>query len=397
MISLNTKLPSKILCDQESRGSSGDDDSRNLIRMSPDRAGFAERQLQAFRNAFLTMLRNEAQGAMTSYLFHDLTRSSDFVLSGGSAWERKIADNVTQGSHFWSNDQGAIAHAIREGLVDTLPYRIKLVSYGGGEAQAFHSKEGQIIRALQVSDREITDFCAVDILPRYAHTLTYLAAETYNLEAQGVRGDFLRNGRLAISGSEGIPVVMIFGGPFENVPIDSAHPDVEKNVAIVWAKLNIQHGLGSIVIKTFDSDQDPVSQKERYAPTKNFEAFELSCFARAVEGGIITNPNYEVFPHWRMATEYDTEINSVRLMAECKKDHYLPTCGGEFNFRAGDKRTLTLSHKWDIDTHALIAHRAGYELLAVFSEAGNPNPVMVARAVRDPQPDLLEHVHFSRK
>ncbi len=389
------------------------DDSKTLIRMSPETTNFPQRQAGLFRAAFRNMMLGHTEGAMSSFLFHDLSGETaaelfgdlsydpTVILSGGSAWERRVAENKAKASRdqqsFWSNDQRLIAHALSKGLVTQLPEKTKFVSYGGGDAIAFRSNEGQIISAaLKYPAVEVTDLCAVDILARYAHTMSYIATETYGLESQGVRGDFLRNGRLGITETAGKPVVMIFGGPFENVFPDADFPDAVENATIAWAKMNFQHGIGSLVIKTFDSEQDPERQIEKYAPTRNFEAFELSFFARAIENGIIKNPQYDVFANWRMTTEFDKAAKAVKLLAECKQDHTLVTDEGSYDLKVGDKRTITLSHKWDIATHMSIAQRAGYELVATYKQQGNPNVLMVMRAANEPAQDLIPKINFGR-
>lgn len=396
-----------------------DGQSQNLITMRPalsDEA-FKAKQRKAFGDAFYQTMRGDAEGAMSTYLFYDLNPDSDIfsqglsydassILSGGRAWERRIHENAAkapnEGHSFIGDDKQAIAYAIKNGLLAQLPAKMQLVSYGGGDEQAFTANEGQVIRAVQQSpDHEVPNFCSVDILPRYVDTMTYVASRRYKLDSQGVQGDFLRNGRLAITKVEGAtPVVTIFGGPFENVSIDTNAPDIhaqaETNVAIAWAKMNIQHGLGSIVIKTFDSDQDKASQEAKYAPTRAFEAFELSFFARAVEDGIIKNPGYDVFEHWRLASEYDEAAKANKLYAECKKDHVVETETGNHPFKAGDRRTITLSHKWDQVAHRRCAERAGYEILGIYEQPGNKNVLMVARAARDPDADLMKYVPYGR-
>lgn len=394
-------------------------DSQTLITMRPalNDEAFIAKQGKAFSLAFHQTMRGEVEGAMSTYLFYDLSADSDSafgglsydassILSGGRAWERRINENAakppSEGHSFIGDDKQVISFALKNGLMALLPDKIQYVSYGGGDEQAFTANEGQLIKAAQLDPtKQILNFCSVDILPRYVDTMTYAASRRYKLDSQGVQGDFLRNGRLAINKVDGAtPVVMIFGGPFENVSVDTQKPDTaeqaETNVAIAWGKMNIQHGLGSIVVKTFDSDQDKTSQEAKYAPTRNFEAFELSFLARAVENGIINNPDYDVFEHWRLTSEYDVAARANKLHAECKKDHILQTVEGDQPFKAGDRRTITLSHKWDQAVHIRAAERAGYEVLEVFTQPGNKNLLMVAKAVRDPDADILKSIPYPR-
>jgi hypothetical protein len=391
-------------------------DSKTLITMhsSPNQDAFKAKQRNAFKTAFVQTLKDETEGAMSTYLFYDLNPDSNVffqgltydaptILSGGRAWERRIKENVNPSINqnqttYFSGDKRIINHALQNGLLALLPKKIQYVSYGGGDEQAFTTNEGQIIKATQAdSTMTITGLCAVDILPRYVDTMTYVASRRYTLDSQGVQGDFLRNGRLAISRSQdSTPVVMIFGGPFENVSVDAQNPDAHTNVAIAWGKMNIQHGLGSFVVKTFDADQNPLSQDKKYAPTRDFEAFELSFFARAVEDGIIKNPDYDVFEHWRLASAYSPADQAQKIYAECKKDHTLETDAGDYSFKSGDRRTITLSHKWDIAVHQRAVERAGYAIRGVFEEPGNKNILIVAEAVGDPDPDIMQHIPYVR-
>lgn len=394
-----------------------DGDSHNGIQMRPlpNHKEVEAKYKKAFREAFLETLRGNTEGALCTYLFYDLDPESDLIfggldydaptiLSGGRAWERRISENThptNKATSFLGSDRQLIAHALQHGLVHHLPTTIQLVSYGGGDDKAFIANEGQIIKAIQTDPaHEIENFCSVDILQRYVDGQVYIASRRYHIDSQGVRGDFLRNGRLAINKVEGAtPVVTIFGGPFENVSIDTREPDIlgqaETNAAIAWGKMNIQHGLGSFVVKTFDSDEDSARQEARYMPTKNFEAFELSFLARAIEDGVVQNQNYDVFEHWRLASKFDAAARANKLYAECKKPHTLVTDEGNFDFKVGDRRVVTLSHKWDKATHARVAQRAGYDV-EFYEQPGNTNVLMLAKAVRDPEPDILNRIPYSR-
>lgn len=389
-----------------------DDESRSLIIMDPDDPAYTSKQAKLFEEAFIRTLRGDAEGALSTFLFHDLPvveasrvfGDLDYdaadLLSGGRAWERRIAENSLRlpGDHnFGGDDHRIIRHGLQHGLLDVLPNDIKFVSYGGGDQQAFYANEGQILRAAISTNRfHITDFCAVDILPRFVHDEVYLVSQNFQVRSQGVRGDFLRNGRLRINPTPGsTPVIMIFGGPFENVGRDHQSPDVETNMAVAWAKMNVQHGLGSIVIKTFDAEQNPQAQLNKYKPTKAFEAFELSFFARAAVQGVIKNPKYDVFEHWRLVSEFDDAAKGVRLIAECKKDHVLQTTQGDFKFTAGDRSIVpTLSHKWDLAQHSRLIERAGGEIVRAYQEPGNPNILLAVRFVREPEPDIRKLIPY---
>jgi hypothetical protein len=372
----------------------------------PDAENFKERQDKAFANAFIQTLKGKAEGALTTYLFYDLPKRSRIgktlnynikeILSGAKAWDRYTQETTLLSGHdFRKDDNNIIAYAIKRGLSKLIPKDITLISYGGGGEKAFIENEGQIINTLlNSSAHEIHGFQSVDILARYALSGAITASQDYRLISNGIRGDFLNNGELALARSEGSPVVMIFGGSFENTPVDKRHPDAEINASIAWAKMNLQHGLGSTVIKTFDANQKPKSQLNKYKPTKHFEAFILSGFARAMQQGVIKDKNYDIFEYWRMQTRYNTDTNSIQLISACKKSHVLKTSHGDIPFRGesdpeADSRVITLSHKWNLATHAHIAERAGWEITEAYSQPRNPNTLIIATAVRPPDPKIL--------
>ncbi|HRK98156.1 MAG TPA: L-histidine N(alpha)-methyltransferase [Alphaproteobacteria bacterium] len=361
-----------------------------------------------FITAFLNTIDNPTnQGLLTTHLFYDLPSSGPLassslpydpinILSGGKAWERHIDDSIHNNTYsLLDNDEDVIKYAIQHSLVQTLPRTIKFVSYGGGNA--FDRKEFRIVNAVvEDSNRDVSDFCAVDILERFAIGGAVAANRLFGIRSQGVVGDILCNGKLAIDETTGSPVVMIFGGSFENTPSTSNAPDPRESTAIAWAKMNIQHGLGSTVIKTFDTDQDPARQEEAYSPSKNFEAFILSAFARAIQLGIIEDASYDVLENWRLKREFDLQLSSVKLIAECKKTHTLKINGTNRKFLGGetpDRRTITLSHKWGDLTHIDIAKRAGYEIKHIYSNDENPVHLLVAEATKRPDRDLLDMIN----
>lgn len=363
---------------------------------------------EKFRVSFLRTINNpEEEGLLTPHLFYDiesndteaflgLAYNAKEILSGGGAWERHIEDNTAKSAKdsFWNSDQRIIAYALQNGLVDLLPRTIKFVSYGCGDRHAYESNEFQIIKGVKADpNRDITDSCAVDILKRYAVSFAYDANLKFNIRSQGVVGDFLYNGKLAIEETRGTPVVMIFGGPFENTPITKDAPDPIETTAIAWAKMNIQHGLGSTVIKSFDADQTPQSQLNKYKITRNFEAFVLSAFARAAAQGIIENRQYDVFRNWKLVREFDTNINAVKLIARCKKNDSVIIAGAKRSFEKDKtQRTIILSHKWNENVHRYIAQRAGYDIKAIYEQNENPNKLMVAEAIRRPDADLMKKI-----
>ncbi|MEK7802629.1 MAG: L-histidine N(alpha)-methyltransferase [Pseudomonadota bacterium] len=356
-----------------------------------------------FERAFVHMIENpDDKGLISTHLFYDIprARSTTFsqlsydarsILSGGHAWERRVEEAI-QGQDqagFWSKDQSVTAHAIKHGLMDKLPKGfIKFVSYGGGDIHAFSGNELQIIEATFNERKEdIVEFCAVDILERFAFNCAIATRNAYGIKSRGVLGDFIYNGHLAIPDTKGTPVIMIFGGPFENTPFIKNGPSPIDISALAWAKMNIQHGLGSVVIKTFDTNQSPDLKNGPYAPRKNFEAFLLSAFARATQQGVINDPQYDVFEHWKITSEFNQDLKSIELAATCKIDHDIMIANKLRSFAKDEKRVITLSHKWDEATQISIAQRAGFDV-EIYREPGNTNLLMVAQAVRKPNADL---------
>lgn len=384
-------------------------DSTAVMTVAPDDVAYTARQAAAFENAFYSMLNDTAAGALTSYLFFDLPRRSGIygkgydpvkILSGGRAWERRTAENAASAEHeehnFGGDDKRIVQHSIENGLLNFIPLHAHLISYGGGDVNTFLSIDGQILDAIAEDPTRYTSgFCAVDILPRYAQSLAYLVSDHYSLHAQGVRGDFLRNGRLAIAIKSGTPVIMNFGGSLENVSVDAQRPDADMNAAIAWGKMNRQHGIGSVVIKTFDSDQNPENQNKKYAPTSNFAAFELSAFARAATAGIIKNSQYDVLRHWQLASMYNEDLSRQELRAECRVAHVMETTKGDYPFEVGDNRMiLTLSHKWDLARHNRNIERAGGEIVQAYQQPGNPNQLIVVKFVREPDADIKAFIPY---
>lgn len=393
--------------------SSRSEESRVVLEMGERNEYIRQHQQEAFTKAFIRTLKGEAEGALSTYLFYDITNSdsrslanleydASTILSGGNAWDRHIAETIEvknpEEKTVLGSDKSVIKFALNHGMTEQLPGAIKFVTYGAGDEIAFSQNEGQIIHALQSADHQIKHFCAVDILERYAIEAVVAARSKYKIGSySAVLGDFISNGRLAIKETSGHPIITIFGNTFENTPHYNDGIDLETRAAVAWAKMNLQHNYkGHMVIKTFDGNQTAAEQVEKYAPTRNFEAFILSAFARAAQTGVITNENYDVFENWRLKTQFNEVTKSIELLAECKKDHsvkspYLPE--GKMEFHAAtdetpaDSRIITLSHKWTFETHKRIAERAGYKVVE-YKEPGNSNILMLATAIRDPDEDL---------
>jgi len=364
-----------------------DDVSRHIVAVdAPSAQGHYDKK---FRKAFLHMIDNpQDKGLMSTHLFYDLP-DPVAILSGGHAWEERVKKSVKSGG-YWNKDSSVISYSLNQGLIDRLPSGyLKFISYGGGDMNAFRGNEMQIMdRAFATRAEDFVDFCAVDILERYATNCAYAARNQYRIRSHVVTGDFIYNGQLAIPDTRGTPVVMIFGGPFENTPHVENGRAPEDATALAWAKLNIQHGLGSVVIKTFDTEQNHDLEKGAYSPTKPFEAFLLSAFARAVDQGIIEDSKYDIFVNWRITSSFNPLLKSIELAAQCKADHSVPINGKEHYFKKDEARIITLSHKWDEALNIRLARRAGFDV-EVFREPANANGLMIAKAVRKPDADLM--------
>lgn len=381
------------------------DVSRCVVSLVATPNSETKRYDDKFRSAFLRMVENpQDEGLMSTHLFYDIPRDMGYtfsqlpydvcnLLSGGHAWERRIREAVTNNANsgFWSKDQSSIRYALQNGLLDLLPEgHIHFLSYGGGDAHAFRGNEMQIMEsAFKTREKDVIAFGAVDILERFAKSCALIAHATLGVSAEGIVGDFIYNGRLQLSESDGTPVVMIFGGPFENTPYIHGGISPVDATALAFAKLNEQHGLGATVIKTFDTNQNHDLVNGPYAAKGPFEAFLLSAFARATQQGIIENPQYDVFSRWRMTSTFDKARSCIKLAAESKVSDTVMIAGTPRSFSKGEQRVITLSHKWERSVHEDIAKRAGFDF-KIIEEPGNPNMLMVAKSVRRPDKDLLD-------
>lgn len=384
-------------------GSADGGESRHVVAVdAPRKQGLYD---EKFRKAFIRMVKTpEDKGLISTHLFYDIPREkgsafsqlsydAQAILSGGHAWERRVEEAVQNKSEqgYWSKDQSVTRYSLENGLLGYLPKGfLKFISYGGGDINAFSGNEMQIMSAaFDERQEDIVEFCAVDILERFAFNCAIAARNQYGIRTQGVLGDVIYNGHLAIPETKGTPIIMIYGGLFENTPYVKNGRTPEDTTALAWAKMNIQHGLGSVVIKTFDTNQKPDLVNGAYAPRKSFEAFLLSAFARAVQQGVIEDRQYDVFENWKITSSFNDTLKSIELAAECKSDHEVMIGGELESFQKGESRVITLSHKWDKAKHIQIANDAGFDV-HVYEEPGNQNMLMVATATRKPKQYLLD-------
>ncbi len=365
---------------------------------SPDR--------EAFKAAFYATLNGTTQGGLSPYLFYDPPESSeggvanyksawgseDNVPYGAPGWDAHIAESTklanakTPGYSFAEGDEEVIRTALSKGLIKHLPARITYYSYGPGELIAIQKKDFQLLDAIEASPaHNLESLNAVDINNRYATAFAQAANERYNKASSAVQGDFME-GTLLLGAKVGTSVIAAFGGPFANASRDAAMSSKQK-AAQYLAQLVSQHGDGTRVILTIDTQSDKKALLADYKPTRSFEAFILGAFPRAVHEGIIKKP-YDVFRNWKLVTEFNEAERAVELIAQAKRAHSLVTEDSQFQIARNQKICITLSHKWDSEDWRSIGKAAGLDDFSFFGHG--TRKLMVARATRSPDLSLLQ-------
>jgi uncharacterized SAM-dependent methyltransferase len=359
-----------------------------------------------FKKALYATLSHQAEGAISPYLFYDPPGaetgdvnyrsdwgSKDNVPYGAPGWDAHIAESTGENPDkekkndysFADGDQAVIATALQEGLLSHLPRRIAYYSYGPGELIAVNKKDFQILDAVEKAGNYIlTALNAVDINDRYALSFAQAANDRYNKAASAVQGNFM-DGVLNLGAKDGTSVIGIFGGPFANAP-EYKEIDAKTNAARYLAQLVSQHGEGTRVINTIDTESNPDILLSNYKATRRFEAFILGALPRAVHEGIITNKEYDVFGNWKLSTAFDEARRAVKLIAKAKKQHTLKTEDYNFKIRKDEEFVFTLSHKWNEQDWKEIYNLAGLDDLKFYGEG--TRKLLVARAARDPDPKL---------
>lgn len=361
--------------------------------------------ISTFRQAFMQTLQGNGQGLLTAHLYHepandgalqmnDSTSSTlhqrfNRILYGGQAWDAFIKEGGSYQCR--DSDINAINSALADGLVNSLPDNMRLVEYGPGGKNGV-SKPAQLIKSImQHKPGQIYSYVAVDILNRFATESALEIHEEFNLRSFAIVGDFTAREKLVMPKAVGTtPVVLSFGGGFANAPdhsLDNGH-NGKANATAYFSQMNRQFGLGSYVLMSYHSERDPQKLMQEYQRTDALEAFILSGFMRALGEGIITDKNYDPFQHWKMEPAYDEKICAVVEYAVCQKDHTLRTDDGNFDFKAGDRLPITLSHKWNDEDYKGILKKAGYDIVddKVYKGENMPRGVILAKAVRRPSP-----------
>lgn len=370
-------------------------------------------QLRAFTKAMVATFSRSAEGALTPYLFYDppaasivpssknLWGSKKNVPFGAAAWDAHIANSTNQNkAHekqneytFSEGDVEILKYAVNDGLTNRLTNDMTYYSYGPGETIAVKSKDCLLIEEIFKQRGEvIRAYNAVDINRRYTRDAALLVHKTFDLTCNGLNGDFME-GNITLGPRDGsASLIAVFGGPIANAPkvIEGGiQLNSKQKAAEYLARMTKQHGMGTHLVMTVDVENDKQSLLKNYAKTKEFEAFVLSAFPRAVHQGVIKNENYDVFQHWELATRYDTNDDSVKLMAKCKAVHDLKIEDKTFTIKRGEEFPIILSNKWQKEDLENIFKASGYSDFKMYDKPGSSKKLISARWLNDPNLNIL--------
>lgn len=370
-----------------------------------------------FHKDFLRAINGQGEGLLTAYLFWDENANSEVSVGapengGGKAWDniagsgQKKRGSVCvpdeeEGLGVGDDDMDAIQYSIDEGLITKLPKNIKLVEYGGGGKTGFRKPKLVLDNMdYQEDDSEFNICCAVevDILTRYTNESAAEFSEM-GLYAFGVTGNFMfgdRRLQIPDADPEFTPVVMVFGGPLENAPDihNGKKVSQKESASVYYARMNKQHGIGSYLLKTYNAEKDPVKIKKKYL-VEQFTPFLLSVFQRAKSEGIIIDKEYDALENWEMEEAiYNSQKERSELSIISKKDHEIPICNPDGTrdtlvIKKGHRINSILSSRWDAEAQGKVLDPAGYEVVADYRRKGSSGGVLLAKAVREPSPDLL--------
>lgn len=360
------------------------------------KGGFHSSNRNAFKQALYQTFLGAAEGVITPYLFYDPPETGRYespwgtiedIPFGARAWDAHIKESTQETSvenryEFADGDIKVLEHAINNGLIQKLPKYTSFYSYGPGDLIAVRGKDCRLIKGIiENGSIQLTNYNAIDINDRYAHEAAREIHKEFNVESRAIQGDFME-GTLQLGNKDGTSLIAVFGGPFANA-------QNKRKAAEYLGKLTRQHGMGTQIVMTVDTESDVEKLMASYAPTRSFEAFVLSSFPRAVHEGIILNPNYNVFDHWRMVRTYDPSTKAMKLSAECKKEHLLETEDGKFSFKVGHTMTNILSNKWCKDDLKYILRAAGFSDEKFYETKGNSKKILTAKSIREPNLDLV--------
>jgi len=363
----------------------------------------------AFKHALYATLEGKAEGLLSPYLFYDPPEfaeietidyqkdwgSRDNIPYGAPSWDAHIAESTSDNPEhkrqnkyaFAEGDEEVIKTALQEGLVSLLPKRMTYYSYGPGELIAVGKKDFQVIDAIERSPSHVIEALnALDINDRYARTFARAANERYNKATSAVQGDFME-GTLNLGAKVGTSVIAIFGGPFANAPSIKDHMTAKQKAASYLAQLVSQHGEGTRVINTIETESNKKVLLAGYKATRAFEAFILSALPRAVHQGIIRNQNYDVFKNWKLVTEFSEAESAIKLIARAKRTHTLETEDKTFYIQKHDEPVFTLSNKWSEREWGEIYNAAGLGNTSFYGTGSRK--LVLATAIKDPDLSLI--------
>jgi|GEM_PF-5925315 len=365
--------------------------SKNIYNQKLNDAEF-----DRFNQAFLRMLAGETRGGMSEFLFYTPKtnqNTSHHPIRGGFAWDMHTKN---AGYQFMQNFGAAFDHAVTDGLLDLLPENIKICENGPGSLSAVSTKTGHVLKRLAESGQhEVQSYLCIDKSSRYAIESAYwVQNHQYGVEnAYAAEGDFMGQ-TTTIKQGRGTPVVMMWGGPFANAPIEHNGQSALDYLKTYFLNMRAQHGLGSHFIIEVDLEDNINALEKSYAvaPLKdiqkrNFANFALSAFHRAAHNGTITNyrsaqtgkiasNKYPVNRLWRAWTNVETTTITIKncdgkektipysmvdIGAIAKRNHIIDTTEGSVRITKGESFSQILSHKWSEDIWHYAAQCAGAE------------------------------------
>ena len=318
-------------------------------------------------------LRGSGLGILLKYSYYD-TKSSSWgaaVPPPTTPWDNLV---TTQGgiyrSFITNDEERSISIALREGLMDDIPREVHYISLGPGESTLFEAKEGKILQRLFATSHILTGASTIDINDRYAVDAATTINEIYNCDATAWRRDLFAYNMPDIEIKSGsTPLVIIFGGLLQNMPQTNGK-SADEELATFFHKMNKALPTAHVImsVDTVVEDTDPALTVAPYEINLEMEWFVLNPLARAIEQGIITNNDYNVFKHWNLCPP-EWKDGSVNLYIEAKNDHSLHTIDGDYDIKVGDKISISKSRKAPIDVHKDILKKAGYKNIKVYPQA----------------------------
>lgn len=352
---------------------------------SPNPKVTKDPEFDRFLPAFIRTLKGETRGEMTEFLFYTpkTAQGADkSLILGGHAWDVHTRNSDYQ---FMQSFGAAFDHAVNEGLLDLLPENIKACENGPGSLSAVVAKTGHVIKRIAESgNHEVQSYLDMDKSSRYATEGAYWVQTECGVDkSYAMEGDFMHQTE-TIEHGRGNPVIMTWGGPFANAPIEHDGQTAVDNLTTYFMNMRSQHGLGSHFLIEIDLEDDIAALEKSYAvkplsdqKKRAFSSFVLSAFHRAVHNGAILNKLYPVNKLWLAQTSVEVatavikdadgkdkviDYPLVSLNAQAKKAHTVRTPNGDIDIQKNAKlRTQILSHKWPEEVWRHASAMAGAE------------------------------------